>query len=181
MEVSRDLPDVAQFLFSPNGLDEFLSRDNVIQPSDNLLPEELRSNVIEGPDSKQTIQLPEHDISFEPETISIDNSSLDQQEKGSGENYQNLYPVLAASCNTSSTSNSTNQDGDVQAQISSLHCPQIINSTHSSRSQEQIYRTLSSLVRLITYSMIDNCFCNLIEFFTHFHFCFNLFFFSNLT
>ena len=160
MEVSSDLPDVAQFLFSPNGMNEFLSRENVIQPSDNLLPEELRSNVIEGLDSKQAFQLLEQDISFEPRTIFIDNSSLAQHQKRSGENYQYLYPDLAASCNTSSISNSANQDDDLQSQISSLDCPQIINSTHSSRSQEQINQSLSSLVRPNTNSMIDNCICN---------------------
>ena len=149
MEVSRDLPDVAQFLFSPNGMNEFLSRENVIQPSDNLLPEELRSNVIEGLDSNQTFQLLEQDLSYEPGTISIDNSSLAQHQKSSGENFQNLYPNLAASCNISSISNSTNQDDDLQSQISSMECSQIISSTHLPRSLELIYQNLSSMVRQI--------------------------------
>ena len=153
-EVSSDLPDVAQFLFSPNGMNEFLSHENVIQPSDNLLPEELRSNVIEGLDSKQTFQLLEQDLSFEPRTIFIDNSSLAQHQNRPGEY---LYPDLTASYNTSSISNSTNHDEDLQSQVSSLDCPQIINSTHSSRSQEQINQTLSSLVRPNTNSVIDNC------------------------
>ena len=150
-EVSNDLPGVAQFLYSPNGMNEFLSQENVIQTSENLFTEELEPNVIRHLDSNQEFQMLDQELSYNPETPTTNSSNLTLDQKIQEDAFQTLYPNLTSSCNPFSTSKTTDQCDNLQSEISTLNSSHNINAISSSNSNEVVYQSLSTVVRLIPF------------------------------
>ena len=150
-EVSNDLPGVAQFLYSPNGMNEFLSQENVIQTSENLFTEELEPNVIRHLDSNQEFQMLDQELSYNPETPTTNSSNLTLDQKIQEDAFQTLYPNLTSCCNPFSTSKTTDQCDNLQSEISTLNSSNNINAISSSNSNEVVYQSLSTVVRLIPF------------------------------
>ena len=148
-EVSNDLPGVAQFLYSPNGMNEFLSQENVIQSSDNLFTEELESNAIRDLDSRisQEFQMLHQDLSYNPDTTSTNNSNLTLDQKSQEDTFQTLFPNLSSAGNPFSTSKSTDRCADLQSEISTLNSSHNINAIPCSNSNDVVYQNLSTVVR----------------------------------
>ena len=150
-EVSNDLPGVAQFLYSPNGMNEFLSQENVIQSSNNLFTEELEPNAIRDLDSTQEFQMLHQDQSYNPDTTNANNSNLTLDQKIQEDAFHTLYPNLTSSCNPFSTSKSTDQCNDLQSEISTLNSSQSIDAISTSNSNDVVYQNLSTVVRSILF------------------------------
>ena len=74
-EVSDDLDDVSHFLFCTNDINEILSNENVLQPSDDhILNEESKSSVIDGLSQNQTFRLIDEDLSNDQGKTIINNT-----------------------------------------------------------------------------------------------------------
>ena len=150
-EVSNDLPGVAQFLYSPNGMNEFLSQENIIQSSDNVFTEELEPCAIRDLDSSHEFQMLHQDLSYSPETPTTNNSNLILDQKTQEDSFQTLYPNLTSSCNPFSTSKSADQCDNLQSEISTLNSSQSIDAISTSNSNDVVYQNLSTVVRSILF------------------------------
>ena len=146
-EVTNDLPDVAQFLYSQNEMAECLSYENVIQSSDDFLFEAFEKNVDKASTPKQTIHLIDQDLSIDPGSPIVYRLNNTLCDTGSMESDENTYPGTPSSCNITSTPQLLTKEDEIQGQqvIRSTFCSVI--SPPVSHSNGFVYESLSSVVR----------------------------------
>ena len=141
-EVSNDLPDVANFLFSQSPMDECLTYENVIQAPDDFFDEPLAPSVVEEVEADQTFQLIGDGLSNYPRISIADNSTSLSSTITSMINSQTVYPHVATSCQ--SPSQALGQDSGLNHQVSQSNSVYNINATQLPN--ELGYQNLSSMV-----------------------------------
>ena len=146
-EVTNDLPDVAQFLYSENEIAECLSYENVIQSSDDFLFEAFEKNVDKASTPKQTIHLMDQDLSTDPGNQIVYRLNNTLCDTDSMEINENTYPGTPSSCDSTSTPRLLTKEDEILAQqvIRSTSCSVI--SPPVSHSNGLVYENLSSVVR----------------------------------
>ena len=148
-DVTNDLPDVAQFLFSQNEMEECLNHENVIRSSDDFLFEALETNVAKTPNPKQTFQLMDQDLSISPEKTVAYESNNTLSDTGSIVSYENIYADTPFSCDSPSTPQLITKEDGLQSQQVIQSSNYNVSSQSVSNSNELVYENLSLVVRFI--------------------------------
>ena len=148
-EVTNDLPDVAQFLFSQNEMAECLSYENVIQSSDDFLFEDIEPNVAKTSNPKETFHLMDQDLSINTGEIVAHRSNCTLSDTSSIVSYESVSSDSPFSCNSPSMPQLITKEDGLQAQQVIRNSNYNASSPTVSNSNELVYENLSLVVRLI--------------------------------
>ena len=94
---SNDISDVLQFLNSPAEMNEFSNHANVIQSSDNFFLDDFGPNVVDGPDSNDSFQLIQQELTYDTGTTTANNSSSTLNQNNEIDSIKILYPNCSSS------------------------------------------------------------------------------------
>ena len=141
---SNDISDVLQFLNSPAEMNEFSSHANVIQSSDNFFLDDFGPNAVDGPDSNDSFQLIQQELTYDTGATTANNSSSTLNQNNEIDSLKILYPNCSSSSlsSTHSLPNSPSDDPDSQITFSNVS-----QSVSANNSNELVYENLSMMVR----------------------------------